>query len=177
MWPLAVATGIGAGLSYLGSAKANKANRQMADKQMDFQREMSGTAYQRSRADMRAAGLNPILAAKMGGASTPSGAMAVSQNELSGSTQAVASAIELKRLKAEVTNIEAQTAKTAAETGLLEFVRQKEKLLNPLYKEGTDMVSSAVSTAKEWFNAKPTVSSPPKKENPFKWRGYTGRGG
>jgi len=164
MWPLAIATGLGAGLSFLGSARANKANRQMAQEQMAFQERMSGTAYQRARADMRAAGLNPILAAKMGGASTPTAAASVSQNEFSGVSQAVASAIELKRLKAEVTNIQAQTAKTIAETNLMQYAKQKEQLLNPLYKHGSDLVQGAIATARELNRS--TFALPSSKDGP-----------
>lgn len=71
------------GLSYLGQSSANDANLEIARQQMEFQADMSGTAYQRAVKDMQLAGLNPMLAYSQGGASTPSGASATMQDALS----------------------------------------------------------------------------------------------
>lgn len=62
----------------------NAWSAQQAQKQMDFQERMSNTAHVREIQDLKAAGLNPVLSAKLGGASTPSGAMA--QPDTSGTT-------------------------------------------------------------------------------------------
>ena len=74
MDPIVGAALISSASGMLGAMKQNKAAEASAAKQMAFQREMSNTSYQRAMADMEAAGLNPILAFKQGGASTPAGA-------------------------------------------------------------------------------------------------------
>jgi len=66
---------IGGALSYIGGKEQNVASAQAAQKQMDFQREASDTSYQRQVADLKSAGINPMLVAKLGGATTPGGAM------------------------------------------------------------------------------------------------------
>lgn len=57
--------------------ETNAANISSAREQMEFQRAMSNTSHQREVADLKAAGLNPILSANAG-SSTPPGAQATS---------------------------------------------------------------------------------------------------
>lgn len=83
------------------TAATNAASAASVQKQMDFQERMSNTQYQRGMADMRKAGLNPILAYKQGGASAPSGAAYTAQNPGLIKAQAAQAALQTSLLAAQ----------------------------------------------------------------------------
>jgi hypothetical protein len=60
----------------LGDAATAYGSYREADRNREFQEEMSNTSYQRAVKDLNAAGLSPMLAYSKGGASTPSGSVA-----------------------------------------------------------------------------------------------------
>lgn len=120
--PMIGAALLSGGASLLGGLMEQRTTGKRIQEQMDFQERMSNTAYQRAMADMRKAGLNPMLAYKQGGASTPGGSFAPAKDIVGPAVNTALAARrqtqELKTMEAQATNLNAQSQAAQAQAGL-----------------------------------------------------------
>ncbi len=156
-WMLPAAIGGAALLGYKGAQDTNAASAQAAQAQIDFQREMSNTAFQRQVEDLKAAGINPMMATHLGGSSTPQGAMPMFVNPgaaaasaggafggaLSSAAQAEKTGIESGILgQTGLAQARANLEKTVADIGFT--AQQTAKVV-----KDTELVAEQIATEKE----------------------------
>lgn len=150
------------------AANATRHEAEQAQKQMDFQERMSNTSRQREVKDLKAAGLNPLLAAGGQGASTPQGAAGAAHTYDAKNPLAnfLSSAQEFQMLRQgkerhgkEMKALDAQTNKTNIEAKAASKAIPEADLKNKIYDKISPIIDKVLGADKSSAKQKPYVPS------------------
>jgi len=130
---------IAGGAALAGQWLANRANKGEARRNRAFQERMRNTEWQAAVEDMRKAGLNPALAYSQGGASSPSGSMYQAESVTGKGTSSALQGILLKK---QIAQMDAQIAKTQAETKSVDWDAAIKELRAVAYQTFTEKGAS-----------------------------------
>lgn len=135
---------IGAAASLAGGLLANKGRSDAAEATNAFNERMRNTQYQAAVKDMKAAGLNPMLAYQQGGNASPAGVTADVQDVIS---PAVNTARQTAMAEQEYENLKAQVEKTKADTKTQESLVKYQDVLRS--KAIQDTITTALQGDRE----------------------------
>lgn len=140
-----LAAGVGGAATLIGANQTNKANAREAEINRDFQELMSRTAHQREVADLRAAGLNPILSTRGSGAPQPGGGQATMTDEIGPAVgQGISTAMQASQLRSQLETMDVERYATGVAAGRDEAERKL-----ALEKANTERVNQAATAANE----------------------------
>ncbi len=135
-----VAAAIGAAAAIGGGLLGGAAGKKEASKLRDWQAQQYAQRYQVTMADMRAAGLNPMLAYSQGPGQAPSGAQGDISGISGGFSSAGALAAQANIRKTQSANTKAQTLKVKEETVSAHQAARLSKMKADDYEKAGDSI-------------------------------------
>lgn len=136
-----LAQGLGSAIGGLGAAAMSGADaKDVMEKQISWERERAKNAHQWEVEDLKAAGLNPILSAGGDGATT--GGISAPMPDRSGIASAGAGFVEALNTAADTTKLKAETAQSGAQTANLNADTKNKTVENGLIQAQTELAKA-----------------------------------